>query len=482
MAKHTPYLQRRGDTFSFRIAVPSDLLPILGKREFTKSLQTTDKRIAVVKALMLAATAKQLFNGLNKTMSDSDKGKLTESLRAKKHKIQLDTQAEHFENELFEMRLRHLEEMKLAKLEAENNAFKQALTRSNPERVSTPDSSVENATEGLKRPLPEVKSKAVVRHRLSEIVPVWVRLKNPAFSTVEIYKTAVNRFESHFPELYAETIERRHVRHYVKWLESEKLSPKSIEKEHGAIRALFTIAEHEEWVSSNPAKGIMLPALKGKKIYSYTPEECKNIFSSPVFVNGERPVAGKGEAAYWIPLLMLFTGARREEICQLTTDRIKESEGFTYLLINPIDDDGRLKTDESKRAIPIHDQLIRMGFLAFVEKQIEAGGRQLFPLLKSNKRGQYGAKWGDWWRRYIRETVGITDEQRSPAHSFRHLFITECRRLGFREDYERALVGHAGGSRKDSHDEYGEHHIPSLAAAINKIDFRELDLSHLFIN
>jgi hypothetical protein len=56
MANHTPYLQRRGDTFSFRIAVPSDLLPILGKREFTKSLQTTDKRIAVVKALMLAAT------------------------------------------------------------------------------------------------------------------------------------------------------------------------------------------------------------------------------------------------------------------------------------------------------------------------------------------------------------------------------------------------------------------------------------------
>jgi hypothetical protein len=68
---------------------------------------------------------------------------------------------------------------------------------------------------------------------------------------------------------------------------------------------------------------------------------------------------------------MLFTGARWEEICQLTADRIQESEGFSYLLINPIDDDGRLKTKESKRAIPIHDQLIKMGFLAFVEKQTE---------------------------------------------------------------------------------------------------------------
>jgi site-specific recombinase XerD len=103
------------------------------------------------------------------------------------------------------------------------------------------------------------------RHRLSEIVPVWIRLKNPSIATVEIYKAAIKRFESHFPELYAETIEKRHVRDYVKWLESEKLSPKSVDKEHGAIRALLTIAEHEEWIESNPAKGIMLPISKGNK-------------------------------------------------------------------------------------------------------------------------------------------------------------------------------------------------------------------------
>jgi hypothetical protein len=82
MANHTPYLQRRGDAFSFRIAVPSDLLPIIGKWEFTKSLQTTDKHIAVPTALQLAAAAKQLFNRLNKTMSDSDESRLTELLRA----------------------------------------------------------------------------------------------------------------------------------------------------------------------------------------------------------------------------------------------------------------------------------------------------------------------------------------------------------------------------------------------------------------
>ncbi|PTR09934.1 site-specific recombinase XerD [Nitrosospira sp. Nsp5] len=479
MSNHTRYLQRRGDTFSFRIAVPSDLLAIIGKREFIKSLHTTDKNIAVPLALSLAATAKHLFNNLKTSMSEANDNKQRDVLIEVKKRMRLIQEKEQGEGALIEQKLAHLREIKQVKLKAENDAFKRALASSRAGGVSIPIANKQGSAVAQESPLPQVKPKRVIWHRLSEIVPAWIRLKNPALATVEIYQAAVKRFEGHFPELYAETIEKRHMREYIEWLKSEGLSSKSIEKEHGAIRALLTIAEHEEWIVLNPAKGIMLPALKGKKVRSYTPEECKKIFNSPVFLNGERPIAAKGEAAYWIPLLMLFTGARREEICQLTTERVKESDGISHLLINPIDDDGRLKTDESQRAVPIHNELIKMGFLAFVKKQAEAGGGQLFPLLKPNKREQYGAKWGDWWGRYIRQTIGITDKRISPAHSFRHLFITECKRLRFREDYERALVGHVGGSRKDAHDEYGELLIPELAVELNRIDFRGLNLSHL---
>lgn len=92
MSNNTPYLQRRGNTFSLRIAVPIDLLGIVGKQEFIKSLQTTDKNIAVPLALSHAAMAKQLFYEL-KHMPDSDKNKkLIELLREKKHKIQFEEQ------------------------------------------------------------------------------------------------------------------------------------------------------------------------------------------------------------------------------------------------------------------------------------------------------------------------------------------------------------------------------------------------------
>jgi len=124
----SPYLQRRGDIFSFRIAVPSELRHSIGKREFIQSLHTTDKRVAVVKALMLAATAKQLFHDPNKNMTDSDNNKLMENIRAWNHKHELNEQRAQYEEELEESRVRHKQELKQAKLEAENGAIRRAIS------------------------------------------------------------------------------------------------------------------------------------------------------------------------------------------------------------------------------------------------------------------------------------------------------------------------------------------------------------------
>jgi integrase len=462
----------------------------VGAREITKALPTTNKTYAVPMALEYAACAKRMFGDLRAAMTTPDDSegkpqamdfdKLRDVMRETKYRIKVGNLEAQHEDELLAERRRHSSELKETRLVVENETLKRVLASAGTSAMPTHSAAPGNPPAPPVSTLPAVSKMPHVQHRLSEVVAVWQRLKNPALSTVEIYEAAVKRFEGHFPELYAETIEKRHVREFIAWLQSENKSGKTIEKEHGAIRALLTIAEHEEWVTSNPARGILLPEIKGKKVRSYTPAECKQVFNSPVFVSGERPTGCKREAAYWIPLLMLHTGARREEISQLTTDRVRVSEGVHYLAIDPIDDAGRLKTDESKRAIPVHAQLLKMGFLDFVEDRIKAGGGQLFIELKTNARGQYGAKWGDWWRLYIREKVGIVDERISPSHSFRHLFITECRRLAFREDYERALVGHARGSRKDAHDGYGEHLVPSLAAELNRIDFRGLDLSHLW--
>lgn len=492
MRHSSPYLQRRGYGLTFRISVPSDLRHIVGTREITKALATSSRNLAIPIALEFAACAKRMFGELRMVMAAGDDeqrqtlsldfSKLKEVSREALHRIEKRELQDEFDSELQKQRRDHLQELERVRLASENETLRCVIKSlgSLPAHPALPPPVAPLGTPAATRTPAVAAEKSAARHRLSEVLPVWKRLKSPALSTIEIYEAAINRFEMHFPKLHAETIEKRDIREYVEKLQSLGLSGKTIEKEHGAIRALLTIAEHEEWINSNPASGILLPEIKGKKVRSYTPAECNQVFSSPVFTSKVRPTGCKGDAAYWIPLLLLFTGARREEIAQLTTDRVRKSENFHFLAIDPFDEDGHLKTDESKRSVPIHRVLERIGFLDFVDRRRKEGGGQLFQELKPNRRGQYGAKWGDWWRRYVREDVGITDKQIHPAHSFRHLFITECRRLSFREDYERALVGHTRGGRKDAHDGYGEHLIPSLAAELNRIDFRELNLKHLW--
>jgi integrase len=319
------------------------------------------------------------------------------------------------------------------------------------------------------------------RRSLRDALPIWIRLKKPAASTVEIYDAALARFERHYSEFSVGEITKSHIRRHVERLQSDGKSPKTIEKEHGALRALFTVAEHEEWIAANPAKGVMLPSGNATKMRSYTPDEVAAIFRSPVFTKGLRPVAGKGEAAYWVPLLLLFTAARREEVCQLTVDHVRESEGIAFLAIDPREDSGRVKTEESRRAVPLHPNLVRLGFLDYVEQRRCVPGGRLFPLLnKPNKRGQVGAKWGDWWARYVRNTVGIKDPRVQPAHGFRHLFITEGRRAKIPEGDLRRLVGHASDGPRDAHSGYGEHLVSALAEEVARIAFRGVDLSHLY--
>jgi len=74
---------------------------------------------------------------------------------------------------------------------------------------------------------------------------------------------------------------------------------------------------------------------------------------------------------------MLFSGARPNEIAQLlVTDLKRTPKGTWYLDLD--DEDGKaLKTETSRRRVPLHPELIRLGFVAFVEERRKAAGPRL---------------------------------------------------------------------------------------------------------
>ncbi|KAB1443747.1 site-specific integrase [Pseudodesulfovibrio senegalensis] len=256
------------------------------------------------------------------------------------------------------------------------------------------------------------------------------------------------------------------------------LSPRTVnDKALGAIGAILSWAVDNGYIDHNPASKVKVKAakVKGTTRLPYSVEDMNKIFRFPVYTNGERPIGGRGEAAYWLPLLAAFTGARLEEIGQLTVEDIKEERGVTFFDMTTVGEGQRRKTESSKRRVPIHPQLVKLGILKYANSMKKG---RLFPEVRSNQ-GQITASFSQWWGRYARKH-GITDK-RKVFHSFRHAAKDGFREGGVEEQISDALTGHAPRTegRKYGSDAYP---ITQLAAGIEKLVYPGLDLGHLLQN
>jgi integrase len=215
--------------------------------------------------------------------------------------------------------------------------------------------------------------------------------------------------------------------------------------------------------------------------------ELRTLFSSAIYTKLARPAGGRGEAAYWLPLLGLYTGARQGELAPLTVASVAKDEATGVSTIAIVEDEARgvrLKTASSRRIVPIHPELHRLGFLQLVEacRQDRGSGAALFPLLKPGPRGGYAEGWSKWFGRYIRN-IGISNKARV-FHSFRHSFKDALRAAGVGEDVNDAITGHSGGGvgrsygAKDVVRRFG---LRQLSDAVAKAEYPGLDLSHLYV-
>jgi integrase len=184
--------------------------------------------------------------------------------------------------------------------------------------------------------------------------------------------------------------------------------------------------------------------------------------------------------------MALFSGARLNELAPMCADDVKvdAASGVRFITVIEDADAGRsVKTDSSVRAVPIHSELVRIGFLEFVNHvhQSEGSSARLFPRLTPGPKGGFGEGFSKWFGRYKRD-LGI-DNPGSVFHSFRHGFKDALRAAGVNEDVNDALTGHSGGNSvargygwKDMVRRFG---FCTLYAAIEKVSYPGLDLTAL---
>lgn len=136
-----------------------------------------------------------------------------------------------------------------------------------------------------------------------------------------------------------------------------------------------------------------------------------------------------------------------------------------------IEEHNRVKTDGSKRVIPLHPKLIMLGFLDYAQRMRSRGAIRLFPDLVADSLGVKTKEASRRANRLIDKTVG--DDPRLVFYSFRHSFKDLCRDADLPKDVHDQLMGH---SPADVGGGYGlGRAIGNLAAHLRRIRFSFID-------
>ncbi|ELO4324208.1 site-specific integrase [Escherichia coli] len=200
----------------------------------------------------------------------------------------------------------------------------------------------------------------------------------------------------------------------------------------------------------------------------FTDEDLHAIFNRPWFKRGtvDRNSGGRFHHYrafhYWLPLIGFFTGARINELCQLYLDDIKQdAAGFYFFEISNERVDQSLKTINSRRKIPLHPTLIKLGLIRYCEALKKAGHARLFPELPYHSVKGYGDKASDWFNRsLLKVQLGFEKGSKKSFHSFRHTFSTRLKQAGIDSETRAQFVGHIRGSG-ETENRYSKDHPPA---------------------
>lgn len=264
------------------------------------------------------------------------------------------------------------------------------------------------------------------------------------------------------------------------------LSNSTINKALGRMQATWKWAARQLDTEVTDIFGPMKLASRGNarsEADPFSASQLNLIFNSPLFTGCKsqrfRTAPGSTDMSrtswYWLPLLGLWTGARLNELCQLRVDDIDSEDGIAFIRVQAGDETQRVKFGK-KRLIPIHPELLRLGFTRFVKDQAQSGHERIFPTLSLGATGYYSDQSSKDFSRYIANLGAKTNK--TSFHSFRHNFKDACRHGGVNLDINDILLGHALPGMAARYGD-GSVPLPVLNKAIGKVAYRGLSLAHI---
>lgn len=357
-------------------------------------------------------------------------------------------------------------------------------------RSLTPGAGTSSASRrSITAPVPVRQDPSGSKQTILHLFEDWKRTQTRS-RTVTSVETAVLEFRGQHGSIPVDTVTRPMARSYRDQLIERGLSRGTIENRLGFLSTLVRhgMKELVEHMVGNPFERIEIVGATGRRPpkdrRAYEVFELNKIFASRLYTQRYRPKGQAHEAAYWLPLMGPFIGARIEELCQLSIKDVQRINGVWCIRICNLDDDQKVKTDGSFRRVPLHTELIQCGFLAFVAKVAATGATRVFSALtNANQNEIFSNSPGKWYGRYL-TSIGLSDP-RLDYHSYRYSFKQQCSLCDVDLEVRDALTGHWVGSRDSGRtymkSETKQYPFGKLVKAMHLLRYDELRISHLYV-
>jgi integrase len=286
----------------------------------------------------------------------------------------------------------------------------------------------------------------------------------------------------------------------------EGKAPRTVNEQRRKLGQIYTAASKAKLLGASPVVDIETLKVTRReratlKRLPFSDAELQKWFSCPIFTQHLRSGGQAGEATYWLPVLMYYTGARPVELAGLDVSDVRCSrEHGHYLRITDLPDaedamlqwnrddrdvsrrdmvasapredsagKRRIKNERSRRSIPIAREVIELGFLAYAESVRVSGHGRLFPTLRPSCKGKVSDAVLKALGRYLRD-AGI-DDTRKTMYSFRHTMKMLLEDAGVESKLLQRILGHATGDGAIT-DGYGvDVPLGVIAGAFAKVQF-----------
>ncbi len=254
------------------------------------------------------------------------------------------------------------------------------------------------------------------------------------------------------------------------------------------IRAFYRWAVAKHFSEDNPARKVVVwpdaeeetddnPARR-----PFTTGELTKLFDAPLFnlCKSEARIYEAGGAKvrnhkFYFPAVGYLSGMRLSEIRQLEFEDIIDLNGRPHFSVNRQSRHGHDKTTKTKsslRQVPIHRELIRLGFLDWVEKRkLEAEDGRIFT----------DFRYSNWWNQCLLPNLSLKTEQ-TCYHSLRHGFRDMLRAaLGLEANQSSEVVDRIMGHwRTGTGAMYGDRNLLQFESDLIDKVVPTVSLAHLF--